>query len=98
MIYFDNAATTRILPEVIEEMNKSFEEHWGNPSSTHRQGQKSRAAIEKSRETIAKLLQVDTKEIIFTSSEKVSCTEIEQKKLKQLKKAVKEQNKAELKS
>ncbi len=67
MIYFDNAATTRILPEVIEEMNKSFEEHWGNPSSTHRQGQKSRAAIEKSRETIAKLLQVDAKEIIFTS-------------------------------
>ena len=54
MIYFDNAATTRILPEVIEEMNKSFEEHWGNPSSTHRQGQKSRAAIEKSRETIVK--------------------------------------------
>ena len=67
MIYFDNAATTRILPEVIEEMNKSFEEHWGNPSSTHRQGQKSRAAIEKSREAIAKLLQVDAKEIIFTS-------------------------------
>lgn len=46
MIYFDNAATTRILPEVIEEMNKSFEEHCRNPSSTHRQGQKSRAAIE----------------------------------------------------
>ena len=67
MIYFDNAATTKILPEVVDEMSKSFDEHWGNPSSVHRQGQKSRAAIEKSREVIAKLLQVEPKEIIFTS-------------------------------
>lgn len=66
-IYLDNAATTKMLPKVIEEMMKSYENNYANPSSTHRMGQKARAAVEKTRSTVAGFLGVDEKEIIFTS-------------------------------
>ena len=67
LIYLDNAASTKMLPEVIEEMNKSFTENYANPSSTHRLGQKAKGAIEKTRNIIAGCLGVETSEIIFTS-------------------------------
>lgn len=66
-IYLDNAATTKMLPKVIEEMMKSYENNYANPSSTHRMGQKARAVVEKTRSTVAGFLGVDEKEIIFTS-------------------------------
>lgn len=67
LVYLDNAATTKMLPKVIEEMTKSCEENYGNPSSTHRMGQKAKASVEKVRNTIAGYLGVEAKEIIFTS-------------------------------
>ena len=66
-IYFDNAATTPILPEVITLLNLHFTETFGNPSSTHSFGRKAKAAIEKARKTIANSLNASPLEIIFTS-------------------------------
>jgi cysteine desulfurase len=66
-IYFDNAATTPILPEVIALINLHFTETFGNPSSTHSFGRKAKAAIEKARKTIAHSLNASPLEIIFTS-------------------------------
>lgn len=67
MIYLDNAASTRILPEVIQEMVKSCEQYYGNPSSIHSAGQKAKKLLENSREVIAGLFGAEGKEIIFTS-------------------------------
>ena len=67
LVYLDNAASTKMLPEVIEEMMKSFEENYANPSSTHRLGQKAKGTLEKARNIIAGCLGAETGEIIFTS-------------------------------
>lgn len=67
MIYFDNAASTKMLPEVIFEMFKSCEEYYANPSSTHSAGQKAKRMLENSREIIAGFFGAEGKEIIFTS-------------------------------
>lgn len=67
LVYLDNAALTKMLPEVIEEMMKSFEENYANPSSTHRLGQKAKGTLEKARNIIAGCLGAETGEIIFTS-------------------------------
>src|SRR5580700_9851234 len=66
-VYFDNAATTPIDPEVLKEMYKVMENHYGNPSSIHAHGREARSLIEKSRRTIAKLLHTSPSEIFFTS-------------------------------
>jgi len=66
-IYLDNAATTRLDDEVIEAMIPYMREHFGNPSSIHAYGRVTRAAIEKSRKSIANLLNVSPSEIFFTS-------------------------------
>lgn len=66
-IYLDNAATTRLDPEVFEAMKPFMLEDFGNPSSTHAHGRKVRAAIESSRKKIAELLNCTPGEIIFTS-------------------------------
>jgi cysteine desulfurase len=66
-IYFDNAATTPLDPEVFEAMKPFMLEDFGNPSSTHAHGRKVRAAIESSRKKIAELLNCTPGEIIFTS-------------------------------
>ncbi len=68
MIYFDNAATTRLLPEVIGEMNRIFNEVWGNPSSIHSIGQIAKSELENARNTIANILSAKSSEIFFTSS------------------------------
>lgn len=66
-IYLDNAATTPMLPEVVEVMRQSMQENFGNPSSTHQFGRKAKASIERVRKEIAKELNVSSSEIIFTA-------------------------------
>lgn len=66
-VYLDNAATTPMDPEVIEVMTTLMKEEFGNPSSTHFYGRQTKAAIEKSRRTVAKHLNCAPSEIIFTS-------------------------------
>jgi cysteine desulfurase len=67
-IYLDNAATTPIRQEVIDEMVRVMQSEFGNPSSTHSIGRSSKAVIETSRKTIARYLHCNAQEIIFTSS------------------------------
>lgn len=66
-VYFDNAATTAIRPEVITRMMQVMREIPGNPSSTHAVGRKAKTVIEQARKTIASYLNVSPAEIIFTS-------------------------------
>lgn len=66
-IYLDNAATTSVRPEVIEEMVKVLRNDFGNPSSTYSIGRHAKALIEGARKTIAKQFNVSSSEIIFTS-------------------------------
>jgi cysteine desulfurase len=67
-IYLDNAATTNIYQEVIEVMQTSMAENFGNPSSTHQFGRKAKATVETARKNIAKHFNVSAAEIIFTGS------------------------------
>ncbi|GAB2856398.1 cysteine desulfurase family protein [Hymenobacter ruber] len=66
-VYFDNAATTPLDPEVLEAMLPFLQNHYGNPSSLHGPGRQVRAAIENARKTVAHLLNAAPAEIIFTS-------------------------------
>lgn len=66
-VYLDNASTTQIRPEVIQEMTKVLGEDYGNPSSTHSFGRNAKSILELSRKSIAKLLNTSAQEIIFTS-------------------------------
>jgi cysteine desulfurase len=66
-VYLDNAATTPIAKEVVEAMLPVLENGFGNPSSTHFFGRQTKALIETSRRTVAKLLNCQASEIIFTS-------------------------------
>ncbi|MDO5707730.1 MAG: cysteine desulfurase NifS [Andreesenia angusta] len=63
----DNAATTKVKEEVLNEMLPYFTEKYGNPSSIYRLGRESRNAVEEARKKIAKGLNADPKEIFFTS-------------------------------
>lgn len=66
-VYLDNAATTRLDDQVFEAMLPYMKEEYGNPSSIHAFGRKTRSAIEGARKTVAKLLNVSPAEIFFTS-------------------------------
>ncbi|MBS1735901.1 MAG: cysteine desulfurase [Bacteroidetes bacterium] len=66
-IYFDNAATTALDPEVFEVMKPFFTEKFGNPSSIYSYGRESRMAIESARKTVARILNAHPAEIFFTS-------------------------------
>lgn len=66
-VYFDNAATSPLEPEVIEVMTRCMHEHFGNPSSIHMEGRTVRTAIESARKTIAEHLGASIGEIFFTS-------------------------------
>ncbi len=66
-MYLDNAATTPVLPEVAQAMLPYLTEFFGNPSSSHAFGRKTKSALEQSRRTIAKLLNCSPAEIFFTS-------------------------------
>ena len=67
VIYFDNNATTRTAPEVLEEMLPYFCEKYGNASSMHTFGGSNKRSIEKARAQVASLINSDPQEIIFTS-------------------------------
>lgn len=66
-IYMDNNATTAVRPEVMEAMLPFFREHFGNPSSVHWAGRETGAALEAAREKVARLINCDPAEIVFTS-------------------------------
>jgi cysteine desulfurase len=65
--YLDNASTTAMRPEVIQEMVQVMGQHYGNPSSTHSIGRSAKVLIETARKTIAGLINAEAREIIFTS-------------------------------
>jgi cysteine desulfurase len=66
-VYFDNAATTPLAKEALDEMLPFLTENFGNPSSIHSYGRKSRAAIEKARKIVAGAINASTAEVFFTS-------------------------------
>lgn len=66
-IYFDNAATTPLDPEVLQEMMPYLTEKFGNPSSIYSYGRESRLAVETARKTVAGILGAHPAEIFFTS-------------------------------
>ncbi len=67
-IYVDNAATTKVAPEVLEAMLPYFTENYGNPSSIYQEGRTAKTAIEKAREQVATAIGAQPKEIYFTGS------------------------------
>ncbi len=66
-IYFDNAATTALAPEVLEAMLPYMTDKFGNPSSIYSYGRESRLAIENARKSVARILNAHPAEIFFTS-------------------------------
>jgi cysteine desulfurase len=66
-IYFDNAATTALDPQVLETMMPYLTEKFGNPSSIYSYGRETRMAIETARKSVAKILNAHPAEIFFTS-------------------------------
>ena len=66
-IYFDNAATTSLDPQVLEVMMPFLTEKFGNPSSIYSYGRETRMAIEQARKSVAKILNAHPAEIFFTS-------------------------------
>jgi cysteine desulfurase len=67
-VYFDNAATTPVYPEVVKEMMGVLSEDYGNASSIHRHGRTAKSIIEQSRKTVAKLINASIGDVFFTSS------------------------------
>lgn len=67
-IYVDHAATTAVLPEVMETMLPYFCENSGNPSSIYAEGRAARKAVEEAREKVASAIGAQPKEIYFTGS------------------------------
>lgn len=67
LIYFDNAATTQVYPEVLKTYTEVATKIWGNPSSLHNLGSQATRILEASRKQVAELLGKDSKEIFFTS-------------------------------
>ena len=66
MIYLDNAATTRVYPEVLEAMTPYFTEYYGNPSAFYSFSNTANKAVAEARENIAKLIGAKTEEVYFT--------------------------------
>jgi len=66
-VYMDNSATTRTFPEVAELMTRIMCEDYGNSSSMHSKGVQAEQYIRYAKETLARILKVNEKEIIFTS-------------------------------
>lgn len=66
-VYLDNSATTRCFDEVAQLMHKIMCEDYGNPSSMHHKGVEAERYVRDARETLAKILKVNEKEILFTS-------------------------------
>lgn len=67
MIYLDNNATTRPLPEVVTAMTQALELCWGNPSSKHPSGQEAKALLSAARAEVAAFIGAQPVEVVFTS-------------------------------
>ena len=67
MIYLDNASTTRMAEEVLEEMMPYLKDEYGNPGTTYGLGRNAKEAVEKARERVADFMVADPENIIFTS-------------------------------
>jgi cysteine desulfurase len=65
--YFDNNATTRVAPEVVDAMLPFLREYWGNPSSTYAFGRQVGEHVDQARARVAALINAEPREIIFTS-------------------------------
>src|SRR5207247_4391320 len=65
--YFDNNATTRVAPEVMEAMLPFLTERWGNPSSAYTFGHEVAREVEEARAKAAGLINADPREVVFTS-------------------------------
>ncbi len=66
-VYLDNAASTPVLPEVIDTMSQLMREAYGNPSSIHKEGRQGRTIIEAARKKVARRLNASLGEVFFTS-------------------------------
>ena len=66
-IYLDNNATTPLHPAVLEAVGASLRDVFGNASSIHKEGQAARRGIEDARESVAKLIAAEARDVIFTS-------------------------------
>lgn len=66
-VYFDNAATTPLDPEVVKVMTEIMSNQYGNPSSIHSHGRQAKTLIEQSRKNVAKIFHTSPSEIFFTS-------------------------------
>ncbi len=67
LCYFDNNATTRVAPEVVDAMVPFLKEHWGNPSSAYGFGRELMTHLDDARASVADLLRAEPREIVFTS-------------------------------
>lgn len=67
IVYLDHAATTPVLPEVLNAMTPYLTQSYGNPSALHQAGQTARSAVEYARLCVARTLNADPGEIVFTS-------------------------------
>jgi cysteine desulfurase len=67
LYYFDNNATTRVAPEVLESMLPFLTRHWGNPSSGYRFGREVARHVDEARKRVAALIGAEPREVIFTS-------------------------------
>jgi cysteine desulfurase len=65
--YFDNNATTRVAPEVVDAMIPFLREQWGNPSSTYAFGRQVGEHVDQARARVAALINAEPREVIFTS-------------------------------
>src|SRR5579859_4027704 len=65
--YFDNNATTRVAPEVLEAMLPFLTDQWGNPSSAYSFGHEVGRSLDRARTKVAELIHAEPREIIFTS-------------------------------
>ncbi|MGC1274404.1 MAG: cysteine desulfurase family protein [Planctomycetaceae bacterium] len=66
-LYLDNNATTHPLPEVLETVDRVWREAFANPGSRHAAGRGARQVLEESRETVARILDAEPDEVVFTS-------------------------------
>src|SRR4028119_1079200 len=66
-IYLDNNATTAIHPGVLEVLEETLRDVYGNASSIHREGQSARRVLENARESVATLIRATARELVFTS-------------------------------
>ena len=67
VIYFDNAATTLVKPEILKTYNEVINTYFANPSSIHAEGQKANRLLDKAREQILNCFNLKNHEVIFTS-------------------------------